>query len=256
MRVSKELKTEIEDKLQELNFKRRQANGIDVFSNSAIKEGIELNGMLISPFVVVNGDKKFGHELVGNETRLAVATIREVLGLSGEDNDQDPMPVQDPPDIAPIPESHGSDHITGVIPQYLTDEIIAKHPGTIPVLISMQRTDPNQIKERKGPSGKMLKYVEASYMVTALNYACLMDWDHEVLETRTDTIEDKLHISVLGTLTIRTTDGKTIQKTQWGSQVLKQKSEMGDALKAATSDSLKKCASYFGIAMDVYSGSV
>lgn len=138
----------------------------------------------------------------------------------------------------------------GVVPKYLTDELIAKHPGTIPTLISLQKTAAIHIKERE----RGLKYVDTGYMTIALNWATLMDWSFEVLETREDIIDKKRHYSVLGCITINTTEGKTIMKQQWGSQVLKAKMEVGDALKSAASDSMKKCASMLGIAADVYGG--
>ena len=253
-----QLKT-IKAEMLKKSFKYRQSNGIDNYLNAAILEGIEMKGSNINPFVVGDdGERVYGYDQVGNETRVAVSIIEQIL------MDQDIEPAKDAtepepkePTLEPAKsEIVPKDQLYEIIPQYLTDELIKNHPGTTAALISMQKTAEINIKERKGPKGVMLRYVDTAYMTTALNWATLMDWDFEVVETREDTIDKKRHISVLGCLTVHTTDGKIIVKQQWGSQVLKVGMEMGDALKAAASDSMKKCASMLGIAADVYAGAV
>lgn len=253
MKISNEQKETIKVEMENKHFKYRQSNGIDNYLNAAILEGIEIKGENINPFCIGDdGERVYGYDNTGNETRAAVSIIEQIL--MGDN-------IIMEPEIEELTEAPGTPAIpqevkTGVIPQYLTNEIIAKHPGTIPCLISMQKTDPRQIKERKGMGGKNVKYVDTAYMTVALNYAALMDWSFEVIETRTDDIGGKLNISVLGCISMQTTDDNTITKQQWGSQVLKDKMEVGDALKAAASDAMKKCASMYGIATDVYSGKV
>ena len=245
MRIDKQIMIKINSAMADLNYKHRQSNGVENYVNAAIKEGIELRGLDISPFAVdTDGTRIYDLNQCGNETRLAVTTIEDILNLPAYDQDEGA--------IAP----ECTDLVTSIVPQYLTDAIIEKHPGTISALIHMQQTDPRQIKKRTGPKGTVLKYVDTAYMTVALNYATLMDWSFEVMETRTDVIEGKTHISVLGCVTLHTTEGDTIVKQQWGSQVLKMGMEMGDALKAAASDAMKKCASMYGIAADVYGGVV
>ena len=244
MKITNEIVTQIKTALIKKGFKYKQSKGIDNYLNAAILEGIEMKEDDINPFAIGdNGDRIYGYSVVGNDTRKAVDIIEQIM----QDTDIDAMCNTQNTEITPQPN-------TGIIPRYLTDEIIAKHPGTIPCLISMQVTDTNQIKTRPGQGGKMVQYVDTAYMTVALNYAALMDWSFEIIETRTDEIDKLLHMSVLGCLTINTTEGKTIQKQQWGSQVLKNKMEVGDALKAAGSDAMKKCASMLGIAADVYGG--
>lgn len=247
---------QLEDITAELlpkGFKLRQSNGINQYLNAAILQGIELNGDSINPFCIGDDTERiYGMGNVGNEVRDACKIIEQVI--HGNEVDIPACDSEIINELAAI-ESTGNTPVFGIVPQYLTDALIEKHPGTIPVLISMQRTDPNQIKTRKSGNG-IVKYVDTGYITTALNYATLMDWSFEVLESREDIIDKKQHFSVLGCLTIHTTEGKDIMKQQWGSQVLKAKMEVGDCLKAAASDSMKKCASMTGIAADVYNGMV
>ena len=249
MKISKEMKAEINAAMKALNFGHHQKNGVDQYINKAIREGVELKGDKIDAFVIDDDNEQiYGLQLIGNEARDAIKELQKILNVEI---------------VAEIKEL--------VVPVQLdtwklSNELIQNHPGTLPVLIAMQRTPLEAIKTRKGRGQAELKYVDTGYMTFCLNYAALMDWDFEILESEIDTIselnaktgiiEPKMHISVLGCLTMRTTEGKVLQKTQWGSQVLKAGSEMGDMRKAAASDALKKCASMLGIAQDVYGGVV
>ena len=83
------------------------------------------------------------------------------------------------------------------------------------------------------------------------------DWDFEIIEQMI------LHgeAIVKGKLTCRT-NGKTIIKTQFGNKDIIYKKDMvngervplsiGNDLKAAATDALKKCAAEIGIAADIY----
>ena len=89
------------------------------------------------------------------------------------------------------------------------------------------------------------------------------DWSFEVQEYKFDL--DIGQVFVLGKLTVNT-GGKSIVKMQFGRQDIKFKNEwidgkkhpnknpldLGNDLKAATTDCLKKCASELGIASDIY----
>lgn len=257
MKLTKLHKETILDEMKKKHFNHKQSNGIDIYFNKAINEGIEVKGTdNINPFVMNDLERMYGYDQVGNETRAAVSSIEQILMEDAPEQaaeEQEPAKQEgEEPKNEIVPQNQ----LYGIIPQYLTDELIKNHPGTTAALISMQKTAEINIRERKGPKGTVLSYVDTAYMTTALNWATLMDWDFEVVETREDTIDKKRHISVLGCLTVHTTDGKIIVKQQWGSQVLKAGMEMGDALKAAASDALKKCASMLGIAGDVYAGAV
>jgi len=255
-----QLKT-AKEKMLTANYEYKQSNGVHNFLNVAIQEGIELKtDCTVNPFWVdIDDTRVYGLDPVGNETRDAVLILEKIF----EEQTQEPL---EPTAKEPQPQKQEiipAGQLYGIVPEYLTDALIKNHPGTIPCLISMQKTNPAMIKEMTDASGKpvkvrgkIMKYVDTAYMTVALNYATLMNWNFEVLETRDDMIEKEKHVSVLGCLTIITTEGHTIQKQQWGSQVLKAKMELGDAFKAAASDSMKKCASMLGIAADVYAGAV
>ena len=255
-KISAEKLKAIKTELVKHGFKYRQSNGINNFLNAAILQGIELNGHDINPFCVgEDTERVYGYDNVGNEVRDIIPIIEDFL-MEPVNDSQDEDKAHEgeviPPDT-PNPPEKATDQaglVTGVIPQYLTNELIDNHPGTIPALLSMQKTASMYIKSRE----KGMKYVDVSYMTTALNLATLMDWSFEVIDTKDYVIDKKHHFAVLGRITIHTTEGKEIIKEQWGSQVLKAKMEVGDALKAAASDALKKGASMLGIAADVYGG--
>ena len=107
------------------------------------------------------------------------------------------------------------------------------------------------IKTRPGKGGKQFSYVEIGYVLARLNQIfSSAGWEFEVIEQ----IIDPKEVVVKGKLTIK--DYKTgyqVSKSQYG---VKERREtgvtLGDTLKAASSDCLKKCASMFGIALDVY----
>ena len=110
---------------------------------------------------------------------------------------------------------------------------------------------PEAIKSRKGRGGKMLDYIGGHDVIGRLNEV-FPAWDFEVLEI--EKIETghqdgsaigKPEVLMFGKLTI---DGVTHK--QYGSHV--HEGEWGDTYKAAMTDTLKKCASLFGVALDLY----
>ena len=105
-----------------------------------------------------------------------------------------------------------------------------------------------QIKQRKGRNG-MLDYVEGWSVIQRLNEAFEGAWSfeipwHEIRETE---------VLVLGKLTA---DG--ITKTQFGASSVtrdrqtKDLVSVGDDLKAAATDALKKCATFLGVGLHLY----
>ena len=108
---------------------------------------------------------------------------------------------------------------------------------------------PNQIKQRKGNFGKTLDYVEGHEVIKRLNDAFEVNWSFQVISHE---IFDN-EVMVLGELTA---DG--IKKMQFGSCVITKARDTGQVLsiaenlKAATTDSLKKCATMFGIGLHLY----
>lgn len=121
----------------------------------------------------------------------------------------------------------------------------------------LQRTPPEEVKTRQGRGGMVMKYVEHSYVTELLNNVFGFDWDFEITDKQI--LEDE--VLVQARLTVRTLDGRTITKTQFGGADIKRfgsgpKSgkplSIADDYKAAGSDALKKCGSLLGIALDLY----
>lgn len=108
---------------------------------------------------------------------------------------------------------------------------------------------PEQIKQRKGSFGDVLDYVEAATVIQRLNDSFEAEWAFEITDHRI--LDDE--VLVLGKLT-----AQGITKSQFGkSKITRAKADqtiisIGDDLKAAATDSLKKCATLFGIGLHLY----
>jgi len=108
---------------------------------------------------------------------------------------------------------------------------------------------PEQIKQRKGSFGDVLDYVEAATVIQRLNDCFEAEWTFDVADHRI--LDDE--VLVLGKLT-----AQGITKSQFGkSKITRSKGDrsivsIGDDLKAAATDSLKKCATLFGIGLHLY----
>ena len=122
----------------------------------------------------------------------------------------------------------------------------------------LKRTPKSQVKKRPGKGGGEWEYVKVGYMIKVLNYMFGWDWDFEIIKDNYDmcamgTVNE---MYVLGKLTCRS-GGREIVKMQYGNKDVTFKKEggflsLGNDLKAAASDALKKCASKIGIAADIY----
>lgn len=107
------------------------------------------------------------------------------------------------------------------------------------------------VKQRQGKGGKTFNYVEVGYVIARLNEAFSpIGWDFSIIK---EIIEPK-EVVVKGKLIIKDyKSGYEVSKTQYGTKERHAGGvPLGDTLKAAASDCLKKCASMFGIALDVY----
>lgn len=127
----------------------------------------------------------------------------------------------------------------------------------------MQKTRKDNTYTRPAKGGGTWTYVTGSYVKKVLNLMFGWDWDFEIIEHKFDL--DIKQAYVLGKLTVRTKD-KEIKKMQFGRVDIKFKNEwkdgkkivtnipldIGNDLKAASTDCLKKCASELGIAADIY----
>lgn len=118
--------------------------------------------------------------------------------------------------------------------------------------------------ERPAKGGGKWTYVTGTYVKKKLNVMFAFDWDFEVIKHEVS-IPFK-QVVVEGKLTCRS-NGKTIIRMQFGRQDIKFRRQtdeqvrlgddlipldLGNDLKGATTDALKKCASELGIASDVY----
>ncbi len=106
------------------------------------------------------------------------------------------------------------------------------------------------IKQRAGKGNKTFTYVEGGYVIARLNQIFSpVGWDFEIVDERVEQNE----VVVKGKLTIKDhKNGYEISRTQYGTKERYAGVPLGDTLKAAATDCLKKCASLFGIALDVY----
>jgi len=117
----------------------------------------------------------------------------------------------------------------------------------------LKSTPAQYVHQRPAKGGGRWDYVTGGYIKKCLNLMFGFDWDFEI-------IEDKIlhgEAIVKGRLTCRS-NGKTIIKTQYGNKDIICKKctdiplSIGNDLKAAATDCLKKCAAEIGIAADIY----
>ena len=109
----------------------------------------------------------------------------------------------------------------------------------------------DMLRQRKGNFGKTLDYVETHAVIQRLNDALESHWSFELLEHRI--MIETNEVLVLGKLS-----SNGFSKCQFGSSTITRVKETGeivslaDDLKAAASDSLKKCASLLGVGLHLY----
>lgn len=110
-------------------------------------------------------------------------------------------------------------------------------------------------KTRPAKGGGTWTYVSGSYMKKQLNMLFGWNWDFEIVSEQI--LIDAGEVVVKGRLTCRS-NGNTIVKMQYGNKDIMFKKNtqsplsIGNDLKAAATDALKKCAAEIGIAQDVY----
>lgn len=122
----------------------------------------------------------------------------------------------------------------------------------------VQKTPPQHIYRRKGKGGQVFDYVTGHYVTKILNFVFGWNWDFEVVTHG----KEGDQVWVQGKLTVKDDKGHLIVKSQFGRADIKYKKDQthkpenmvdfGNDLKAAATDSLKKCASLLGVASDVY----
>jgi len=122
----------------------------------------------------------------------------------------------------------------------------------------LKRTPAQYVKTRPAKGGGTWDYVPGGYMKKILNLMFGWDWDFEIMD------EKIMHgeVIVKGKLTCRS-NGKEIVKMQYGNKdIMYRKLQQGETervplsigndLKSAATDALKKCAAEIGIAADIY----
>jgi len=121
--------------------------------------------------------------------------------------------------------------------------------------ILFRKTPAKHVHTRPGKGGGQFKYVTGGYMKKVLNLMFGWMWNFEILDYTIDHVAKQ--VIVHGKLTCQTPRGNII-KHQFGRADIKYKRgteqplDLGNDLKAAGTDALKKCASELGIASDVY----
>jgi hypothetical protein len=117
------------------------------------------------------------------------------------------------------------------------------------------KTPATHIYTRPGKGGGTWKFVTGTYVKKVLNSIFGWDWDFEIVSF--DVNMAAKQAIVHGKLTCRA-NGATVIKQQFGRADIKLRKadqaplDLGNDLKAASTDALKKCASELGIASDVY----
>lgn len=117
----------------------------------------------------------------------------------------------------------------------------------------LHKTPRKYVRERPAKGGGKWQYVTGGYVKKALNLMFGWDWDFEIVDEK---IYDN-EVVVKGRLTCRT-NGRVIVKMQFGNKdiIFKKDSKIplsiGNDLKSAATDALKKCASEIGVAADIY----
>lgn len=132
------------------------------------------------------------------------------------------------------------------------------------VLKILQRTPKEHIHTRKGRGGQEFEYVKGGYIKKVLNFAFGWNWDFYIIKQEIFGLNEGWgQIVTTGRLVVKDDKGHTVTKEQNGSADVKyikdsvekgkpRPVDLGDDFKASATDALKKCASEFGLASDVY----
>lgn len=141
--------------------------------------------------------------------------------------------------------------------------IFAEEKKRQEVMLSMVtgKTPERFIRTRKGRGGKVFEYVPKGYFEKALNMMFgINGWNTEVKqviqrEKKTKDKDGNLKTVVDVVVQLRLEyfiNGQKYYKEQFGSAEAYEANPLGDSMKSAASDALKKCCSQLGLAGDVY----
>lgn len=118
-----------------------------------------------------------------------------------------------------------------------------------------QKLDPAWIKQRQGPGGKKLDYIEGARVIDILNQAFKYQWSFEILSDEVVEVRDNngnvsgRYIKVLGQIYVPGLGTKMAYGTKTARGSL---TDQESVYKAAMTDCLKKCATMFGIGKELY----
>jgi len=107
---------------------------------------------------------------------------------------------------------------------------------------------PNKIRKRPGKAGMEFSYITPDFVIETLNEAFNFDWS-------TNLVYQNIHdnVVVVGlALSVPTEKGDRVVKQQFGSCEVTRGLGFGEAFKGAASDALKKCATLFGLGLELY----
>ena len=116
-------------------------------------------------------------------------------------------------------------------------------------------TPASQVYTRPAKGGGEWPYVKGAYVKKVLNFISGFNWDFEIMKEHL--LIDAGQVVLLGKLTVRL-GGESVVKMQYGRADIKFKRgtrdplDVGNDFKSAATDALKKCASEFGVAQDIY----
>ena len=107
-----------------------------------------------------------------------------------------------------------------------------------------------KIRQDAGTGNKPLSYVGHPDYTRRLDALFPFSWDFRTeVVGLTDTT-----VAVKGSLSITLADGRTITRENFGNGSINRGFPLGDAMKVAAVDALKKCCSTFGIGLHLYDG--
>lgn len=135
-------------------------------------------------------------------------------------------------------------------------------------LFLTQKTPKSAIFSRKGKAGQTWNYVKGDYVKQVLNAVFSFQWDFELTPIKDGELYQmsSRQILVVGKLTIRDQNGVArIIKMGIGKKDVMYKKDtagspsaypldLGNDIKAAETDALKRCATGLGIGLDLYQG--
>ena len=117
------------------------------------------------------------------------------------------------------------------------------------------KTPVSDVRQRPVGGGGNVNYVNTYYMTRQISLITGFRWESECLEERVHAVNNEpKELGAKMKVTIYDRDGNKYSHISWGSIDIKKNIGYFDQWKAAYSDGIKKCLSYFGIANDVYGG--